>query len=55
MLSFKAHDLHIKKMIEAILLFKFFQLWIERERAQIFKFFIILGEKNSLKINQFQD
>jgi hypothetical protein len=38
-----------KKWFEAILLFKFFQLWIVR--AQIFS---ILGEKNSLKINNFK-
>lgn len=43
-----------KKWFEAILLFKFFQLWIER--AQIFQIFpSFWGKKNSLKINKFQD
>jgi len=43
-----------KKWFEAILLFKFFQLWIERaQNFQIFSSF--WGEKNSLKINKFQD
>jgi hypothetical protein len=43
--SFKAHDLHIKKMIEAILLFKFFQP-LDIVRAQILQFSAFWGEKN---------
>jgi hypothetical protein len=43
--SFKAHDLHIKKMIEAILLFKFFQP-LDIVRAQILQFSAFWGKKN---------
>jgi hypothetical protein len=53
MLSFKAHDLHVKKMIDAILLFKFFPS-LDRESSN-FQNFQHFGGNFSLKIKQFQD